>query len=76
MSGLVSRLMDVWIYLQKNDQSILAEAVEQLSVNPDLSSATLAALKESVEKVMSSTEHTKMHAVLTVRNKLLGLYSR
>lgn len=65
------------MYLQNNDQAILAEAVEQLMVNSDLSSATLQALRESVEKLTHILiDSTKVHAMVSVQNKFLALYSR
>lgn len=65
------------MYLYSNDQSVLVEAVEQLMVNSDLSSATLQALHESVNKLTHVLDScSKIHAMVYVQNKFLALYSR
>lgn len=58
------------------DQSILVEAVEQLMVNAELSSATLRALQEATDKLRTQTEYSKVHAMILVQNKFLSLFSR
>lgn len=75
-SSLVSKLIDSWVYLSNNDQTVFVEAVEQLMINSDLSLATLQALQESVEKLSHSVDRLKMHAMVLVQNKFLALYSR
>lgn len=52
------------------------EAVEQLVVNPDLSSTVIQTLRESVDKLTALTESSKIHAMILVQNKFLALYSR
>lgn len=74
-SMLLSLLLDTWLALQDSDQAVLVEAVEQLMVNNDLSSATLKALQEAVEKLQQQTDYTKIHALILVENKFLSLYS-
>lgn len=54
---------------------MLVESVEQLVVNSDLSSTTLQALQEVVEKFHCLIDCPKTHALVLVRNKFLGLYS-
>lgn len=75
-SILLNKLIDNWLFMQQNDQATLVEAVEQLVVNSDVNGSTIQFLKESVEKLSSQIEHTKMHALTLVGNKLFCLYSR
>lgn len=72
---LLTRILDTWQQLHDCDQAVLVEAVEQLMVNTDLSSATLKALKESVDKIVSKTDFSRVHALILVENKFLSLYS-
>ncbi|CAH0552941.1 unnamed protein product [Brassicogethes aeneus] len=72
---LASNLIDSWVYLHKNDQAVLIEAVEQLIVNSDLSMATLKALQESVDYLAPQIDCNKIHALVLVQNKFLSLYS-
>ncbi|KAJ8928403.1 hypothetical protein NQ314_019068 [Rhamnusium bicolor] len=74
-SKLASRLIDSWIHLNSNDQAVFVEAVEQLVVNADLSSATIKALRESVDKLAPQIECNKIHALVLIQNRFLSLYS-
>lgn len=51
------------------------EAIEQLIINPDLSSATVEALRESVDRLIPKIDCNKVHALILVQNKFLSLYS-
>jgi hypothetical protein len=62
--------------LQDSDQAFLVEAVEQLMVNIQLTGASLKALQDTVEKLKTVTEFSRIHAMLLVENKFLSLYSR
>lgn len=73
---LLSRLFDTWMQLQDSDQAFLVEAVEQLMVNIQLTGASLKALQDTVEKLKTVTEFSRIHAMLLVENKFLSLYSR
>ncbi|XP_046623434.1 Hermansky-Pudlak syndrome 1 protein homolog isoform X1 [Neodiprion virginianus] len=73
--SLVSSLLDAWITLRGCEQSVLVEAIEQLSVNPDLASATLRALHDATDKLRTQSEFSNVHALILVENKFLSLYS-
>ncbi|XP_046749645.1 uncharacterized protein LOC124413238 isoform X3 [Diprion similis] len=73
--SLVSSLLDAWISLRGCEQSILVEAIEQLSVNPELASATLRALHDATDKLRTQSEFSNVHALVLVENKFLSLYS-
>lgn len=75
-AATLTHLLDTWLYLRDNDQSILIEAVEQLSVNPELSGATLRALQDATDKLKAQLDHSKIHMMILVQNKFLSLYSR
>nr|CAI5850418.1 unnamed protein product [Callosobruchus analis] len=72
---LLNSLIDSWVHLHQNNQATLVEAIEQLFINSDLSSATIKALKESVDKLATLIECNKIHALILVQNKFLSLYS-
>ncbi|XP_021934600.1 Hermansky-Pudlak syndrome 1 protein homolog isoform X2 [Zootermopsis nevadensis] len=72
---LLSRLLDTWMQLQDSDQAFLVEAVEQLMVNIHLTATSLKALQDTVEKLKTVTEFSRIHAMLLVENKFLSLYS-
>ncbi|XP_026289736.1 BLOC-3 complex member HPS1 [Frankliniella occidentalis] len=74
-SDLLTQLMDTWISLQDSEQWLLVEAVEQLTVNAELSGATLKTLQTAVDKMRSVDELQRVHAMILVRNKFLSLYS-
>lgn len=75
-AATLTRLLDTWLWLRDNDQSVLIEAVEQLSVNPELSAATLRALQDATDKLKSQLDHSKIHSMILVQNKFLSLFSR
>lgn len=72
---IATRLIDSWTNLQDIDQAVFVEAVEQLVVNSDVSSVTLQILRKSVDKLVSSIDCSKIHAMVLVNNKFLSLYS-
>ncbi|KAJ3653165.1 hypothetical protein Zmor_012429 [Zophobas morio] len=74
-NSLATRLIDSWVYLQSNDQAVFVEAVEQLVVNSDVSSVTLQILRKSVDKLVTMTDCSKIHAMVLVNNKFLSLFS-
>ncbi|RZB38900.1 Hermansky-Pudlak syndrome 1 protein -like [Asbolus verrucosus] len=63
-AAAATRLIDSWAYLQNSDQAVFVEAVEQLVVNSDISSVTLQILRKSVDQLISSTECSKIHAMV------------
>lgn len=67
---------DVWLQLRDSEQAFLVEAVEQLCVNPDISTATMKALHDACERIKAATDFNRMHALVFVENKFLALYSR
>lgn len=75
-AATLTRLLDTWLWLRDNDQSVLIEAVEQLSVNPELSAATLRALQAATDKLKAQLDHSKIHSMILVQNKFLSLFSR
>lgn len=75
-SSLVKRLLDTWGTLVEDDQAVLLEALEQLSVSNDLSSTAIKALKEATDKIKSKLDQSRSHALLFVENKFLALFSR
>ncbi|CAH1963927.1 unnamed protein product [Acanthoscelides obtectus] len=72
---LLNNVIDSWASLHQNNQTTLVEAIEQLFINSDLSSSTIKALKESVDKLSSFIECNRIHALILVQNKFLSLYS-
>lgn len=73
---LVTNLIDNWVCLQNNDQALFVEAVEQLLINSDISIKVVQTLQEATAKLHSLTDYSKLHLLLLVQNKFLGLYSR
>ncbi|XP_047343216.1 Hermansky-Pudlak syndrome 1 protein homolog isoform X3 [Vespa velutina] len=72
---LVSSLLDAWVELRGSEQSILTEAVEQLSVNADLASVILKVLNDACDKLKGQSEFSNIHVLLLVKQKFLSLYS-
>lgn len=73
---LVSSLLDAWSNLRNCEQSILTEAVEQLSVNAEVASSVLKVLHDACDKLKSSQpEFSNLHVLLLVGSKFLSLYS-
>ncbi|KAK2575813.1 hypothetical protein KPH14_007196 [Odynerus spinipes] len=72
---LVSSLLDAWVELRGSEQSILTEAVEQLSVNADLASVILNVLHDACDKLKTQSEFSNIHVLLLVEQKFLSLYS-
>lgn len=75
IASIVTSVIDSWIYLHNTEQLMLIEAIEQLMINSDLSSSALKALQEAVERLQAVIERSKVHALILVQNKFLGLYS-
>lgn len=74
-SGLVKRLLNTWGTLIQDDQAVLLEALEQLSVSNDLSAVAIKALKDSTDKIKAKLDQSRSHALLFVENKFLALFS-
>ncbi|KAG7190267.1 hypothetical protein KM043_006385 [Ampulex compressa] len=72
---LVSSLLDAWVYLRDYEQSMLTEAVEQLSINADLASAILKVLHDACDKLKTQSEFNNVHVLILVEQKFLSLYS-
>lgn len=77
--SLLSRLLDTWLDMRSHDQSCLVEALEQLSVNSDITGAAINSLKDACNSLRTSHstfDCSKSHAFILVDNKLLALFSR
>ncbi|KAG5333721.1 HPS1 protein, partial [Acromyrmex charruanus] len=73
---LVSSLLDAWSNLRNCEQSMLTEAVEQLSVNAEVASSVLKVLHDACDKLKNSqSEFSNLHLLLLVGSKFLSLYS-
>ncbi|XP_011506371.1 PREDICTED: Hermansky-Pudlak syndrome 1 protein homolog isoform X2 [Ceratosolen solmsi marchali] len=72
---MVSFLLDAWSDLRGSEQNILTEAVEQLSVNADLASATLRILSDAADKLKAQSEFSNVHVLILVEHKFLSLFS-
>ncbi|XP_076631468.1 Hermansky-Pudlak syndrome 1 protein isoform X1 [Colletes latitarsis] len=72
---LVSSLLDAWVHLRTNEQSMLTEAIEQLSINTDLGVAILKVLNDACDKLKSQSEFSNVHILILVEQKFLSLYS-
>jgi hypothetical protein len=73
---LVSSLLDAWSNLRSYEQSILIEAIEQLSVNTEVASSVLKVLHDACDKLRSSqSEFSNLHMLILVGSKFLSLYS-
>lgn len=73
---MLTNILNTWINLYENDQSILVEAVEQLLVNSELRNVALSSLQLATEKLKQNPHSQRSHALLFVKNKFLSLYSR
>lgn len=73
---MITHLIDCWNNLKNTDQGMFVEAIEQLTINSNLTASTVQGLREAVDKMQYLTECTKIHGLLLVQNKFLGLYSR
>lgn len=73
---LVSKLLDVWLKRSNEEQCVLIEAVEQLTVSAELSTAALTAAKTAAEKMKAKSAFSRVHILIMVRQKFLTLYSR
>ncbi|XP_050543318.1 uncharacterized protein LOC126906659 [Daktulosphaira vitifoliae] len=72
---LVSKLLDVWLKQSNEEQCILVEAIEQLTVGKELSSAALSAAKAAAEKIKIKSAFSRVHTLIMVGQKFLTLYS-
>lgn len=72
---MVSHLLDAWSDLRGSEQNMLTEAVEQLSVNADLASATLRVLSDAADKLKAQSEFSNVHVLILVEHKFLSLFS-
>lgn len=73
---LVSKLLDVWLKYSSEEQCVLIEAVEQLTVSTELSTAALKAAKTAAEKMKAKSAFSRVHILIMVQQKFLTLYSR
>lgn len=73
---LVSKLLDVWLKRSSEEQCVLIEAVEQLTVSAELSTAALTAAKTAADKMKAKSAFSRVHVLIMVRQKFLTLYSR
>ncbi|XP_076174985.1 Hermansky-Pudlak syndrome 1 protein isoform X2 [Ptiloglossa arizonensis] len=72
---LVSSLLDAWVHLRTCEQSMLTEAIEQLSINTDLGVAILKVLHDACDKLKAQSEFSNVHILILVEQKFLSLYS-
>ncbi|KAL4113192.1 hypothetical protein QTP88_016860 [Uroleucon formosanum] len=72
---LVSKLLDVWLKRTNEEQCVLIEAIEQLTVSAELSTAALTAAKTAAEKMKAKSAFSRVHILIMVRQKFLTLYS-
>lgn len=72
---LVSSLLDAWVHLRNCEQSMLTEAIEQLSINTDLGVAILKVLHDASDKLKAQSEFCNVHILILVEQKFLSLYS-
>lgn len=72
---LVSSLLDAWMHLRNCEQSMLTEAIEQLSINTDLGVAILKVLHDACDKLKAQSEFSNVHILILVEQKFLSLYS-
>ncbi|XP_017878116.1 Hermansky-Pudlak syndrome 1 protein homolog [Ceratina calcarata] len=72
---LVSSLLDAWAHLRNIEQSMLTEAIEQLSINTDLGVAILKVLHDACDKLKAQSEFSNVHILILVEQKFLSLYS-
>ncbi|XP_054005332.1 BLOC-3 complex member HPS1 isoform X1 [Hylaeus anthracinus] len=72
---LVSSLLDAWVHLRMCEQSMLTEAIEQLSINTDLGVAILRVLNDACDKLKAQSEFSNVHILILVEQKFLSLYS-
>lgn len=73
---LVSKLLDTWLKRSNEEQCVIIEAVEQLTVSTELSTAALTAAKTAAEKMKTKSAFSRVHILIMVRQKFLTLYSR
>lgn len=71
----MSSLLDAWAHLRNCEQSILTEAVEQLSINAELASSILKILHDACDKLKTQSEFNNVHVLTLVGHKFLSLYS-
>lgn len=71
----MSSLLDAWCHLRGNEQSVLTEAVEQLSVNSEVASSILKVLHDACDKLRTQSEFANLHVLILVGAKFLSLYS-
>ncbi|KZC12432.1 Hermansky-Pudlak syndrome 1 protein like protein [Dufourea novaeangliae] len=72
---LVSSLLDAWVHLRDCEQSMLTEAIEQLSINTDLGVSILKVLHDACDKLKTQSEFSNVHILILVEQKFLSLYS-
>lgn len=72
---VVSSLLDAWVHLRNRQQSMLTEAIEQLSINTDLGVSILKVLHDACDKLKAQSEFSNVHILILVEEKFLSLYS-
>ncbi|KAF3428011.1 hypothetical protein E2986_10451 [Frieseomelitta varia] len=72
---LVSSLLNAWVHLRNHEQSMLTEAIEQLSINTDLGVSILKVLHDACDKLKAQSEFSNVHILILVEEKFLSLYS-
>lgn len=72
---LISSLLDAWVHLRNYEQSMLTEAVEQLSINADLAASIIKVLHDACDKLKAQSEFSNVHLLILVEQKFLSLYS-
>lgn len=63
------------MHLRNCEQSMLTEAIEQLSINTDLGVAILKVLHDACDKLKAQSEFSNVHILILVEQKFLSLYS-
>ncbi|RZF32984.1 hypothetical protein LSTR_LSTR008697 [Laodelphax striatellus] len=74
-NDLLGDCLDNWHELRQREQSLFVEAVEQLAVNGDITTAALTALRDSCNSLKSSLNYSRSHSLIFVQEKLLALYT-
>ncbi|XP_014255012.1 Hermansky-Pudlak syndrome 1 protein homolog [Cimex lectularius] len=74
-SILVIRLLNTWENLASHSQATLLEALEQITLDGNINAHTVNVIKEATDKIKSSLDQPKSHALIFIENKFFTLYS-
>ncbi|XP_039282993.1 uncharacterized protein LOC120348844 [Nilaparvata lugens] len=74
-NDLLGDCLDNWHELRLREQSLLVEAVEQLAVNGDITTAALNALRSACASLKAALNYSRSHCLVFVQEKLLALYT-